>query len=357
MNRQLGFTLIELMIATFIATVLAALLFTSLYQINKFVPALDSLTQMNEKAALVHAQLERDLSGATVPQEYYTRQSGAPAQPAQKEEKGKKGEEQKKAKEAQAPATPTPKKPLEKIFYGTNKNGMLDQLTFITTNPLQVYWSAKAGSAKPRVARVTYSLKEDQAKKGGSKSYSLMRAESSNLEYEIQDKEAKDSKAYVIADGIKSVNVEYTALMPEPQKKESITVDAQKKTQEQTQSKEQQQEKKKKEIKKMKEWLGPQEKEKAAQPPAQGKEGEQEKLPLVPNQIEMTVTFWDTQKRRSFPFSLKMQIMGESPSKQSESRLMDSLKDLMGTAFPPKPPPNTTFASNTPRPSSGRGRG
>ena len=80
------------------------------------------------------------------------------------DEKGKKenDEAEKKKSEAQNEGEKKPKKPLEKVFYSVNKEGNLNQLSFLTTNPLQVYWSSKAGSAKPRIARVLYTLKEEK---------------------------------------------------------------------------------------------------------------------------------------------------------------------------------------------------
>src|SRR5687768_15983012 len=125
-----GFSLIELLIASFIASIIALILFSSLYQINKFIPRVNNLSQNNEKAALVNAQLERDLSGTTAPFEYYLRQKQEekPGQKKQEEEK-KKNEHEKKEKETKEQAEPTQQKkpPLEKIFYGNNKNNMLDQ--------------------------------------------------------------------------------------------------------------------------------------------------------------------------------------------------------------------------------------
>ena len=72
MNKP-GFTLIELLIATFIASILGALLFAALFQMNRFVPRIDQYAEIYEKAALVNAQLERDLSGVTASNEYYYR--------------------------------------------------------------------------------------------------------------------------------------------------------------------------------------------------------------------------------------------------------------------------------------------
>lgn len=218
MNRA-GFTLLELLIATLIASILSALLFAALFQVNRYVPVIDNLTGIYEKAAIVNAQLERDLSGVTAPNEFYARQKKVEpkkGEDAKKESAAKKeDEEKKKAAEAKAEADKEKsKKPLEKIFYGVNKESNLDQLSFITTNSLQVYWSDKAGSAKPRIVRVLYMLKEEPTK-DGKKSYSLIRRESNNLEFDPIAKGGKDISEYVLAEGIKSAQVEYTFFPPE----------------------------------------------------------------------------------------------------------------------------------------------
>ncbi len=89
MNKP-GFTLIELLIATFIASILGVLLFSALYQVNRFVPLVDNTTSIYEKAALINAQLERDLSGATAPNEFYYRQPEPSADAKAKADKEKK---------------------------------------------------------------------------------------------------------------------------------------------------------------------------------------------------------------------------------------------------------------------------
>jgi prepilin-type N-terminal cleavage/methylation domain-containing protein len=77
MNKS-GFTLVELLIATLIAGLLGSLLISAVYQVNRAVPIIDTRSDVYEKAAIVNAQLERDLSGVIAPNEYYVRQKNAP---------------------------------------------------------------------------------------------------------------------------------------------------------------------------------------------------------------------------------------------------------------------------------------
>lgn len=352
-----GFTLIELLIATFIASILGALLFSALYQVNRFVPVVDNTTAIYEKASLINAQLERDFSGTTAPNEFYYRQPEPEKKKKQETEK-KQDEEKKKTEEAkkkeageaesEEKSEKKPKKPLEKIFYSTNKEGNLEQVSFITTNPMQVYWTAKTGSAKPRIARVQYVLKEE---KGTPKSYSLIRKESGNLEFEPITK----AQEQVLAEGIKSLTVEYTYYVPEsPEKpKESKQEEAAKK-----ESAAKAKEPKKRETKKTVEWI-PQ--ERTLREP-QGERGREEpsQLPLTPQIVELKISLWDAQKKRSTPFTFKIRIPADIPEKRESEdvtqKLLGTLREFFTQSFTPPAPTRITQRNqfNLPRGQLGR---
>lgn len=334
MNKP-GFTLIELLIATFIASILGVLLFSALYQVNRFVPVVDNTTGTYEKAALINAQFERDLSGVIAPNEFYYRQ---PEPEKKKKDEEKKKEEAKKKEKESANTKATadeegekkPKKPFEKVFYSTNKEGMLNQLSFITTNPLQVYWSAKSGSAKPRIARVLYQLKED---KGTPKSYSLVRRESSNLEFDSIAKGKEGPQEYVLADGIKSLTAEYTYYVPEKKEKKE-QAEATK-----AEKKEAASEPKKKEVKKTLEWI-PQDKKEGKEEPGK------EQLPLAPQLVELKLALWDAQRKRSTPFTFKIHVQSDIPEKREAEditqKLLGTLREFFTQSFTPPAPTRVT---------------
>ena len=92
----------------------------------------------------------------------------------------------------------------------------------------------------------------------------------------------------VLADGIKSLMVEYTAVISEQEKKE-----VQKETAEKTEKK------KKKETKKVADWLGKKPEESIAGAP-EAAEADKGKLPLVPQIVEFNIAFWDQQKKRKY---------------------------------------------------------
>lgn len=330
-----GFSLIELLVATMIASILMMLLFTAFYQINRFVPVIDNRTTIIEKAALVNAQLEKDFAGIIVPNEFYDRQpkskEKAPAETdAKKDDASKKEADEKKKKQdaadQEADADQKKKKPLEKIFYSVNKSGMLDQLSFITTSSLQVYWGPKSGTAKPRMVRVLYKLKENPAKKDGKKSYSLIRKESSKLEFD----EVEKSLEYVLTDDIKSLTMDYTAVLIEPEKKPSPQAGAQKPAQET---------KPELEIKQLAEW--DQKTQKGASDEA-SKDQNQKQMPLVPQVISVDLSLWDNAKKRSTPFVFTYKIPGEFVLKKSSEdltgKMLGTLKEMFGQIVPPNKP-------------------
>lgn len=318
--KKLGFTLIELLISSAIAAVLTGLLFFAFNQSSKLLPVLDSYDDVYTKATLLNTQLERDLSGAFAPIEFYVRQKKEKEAAAQKQEAEKKeqDEQQKKKAAQQAVETEKPKKevkPLEKLFHGVSKDGMLDYLTFITNNPLAMYWSAKSGSARPRVVRVVYRLEEDKnAAVKSKKSYKLIRQESQNLEFSAFAPGKEGIREYVIADGIKEMKVSYRAFIEQKQEEKKEAP-------------------RKKEVRTFAEWVRKTEEEKESK----------EIVPLIPQITDVAIVFWDYQKKRIFPFEFVVYNRAEIPLTMQEqktgSKLVKMISESASQLFAPKPQP------------------
>lgn len=342
-----GFSLIELLVASLIASILGTLLFTAFYQINRFVPVIDSRTTIIEKAALLNAQLEKDFAGIIVPNEFYDRQpktkEKAPAADAdaKKDSESKKKEaEQKNKKQEEADSEQKKKKPLEKIFYSVNKSGMLDKLSFLTTSSLQVYWGPKSGTAKPRMVRVLYILKENPTKKDGKKSYSLIRKESPKLEFE----EIEKGLEYVLIDNIKSLTMDYTAVLIEPEKKPAPN-QAQKPAQ-----------KPEIEIKQLSEWQALRQASDYAEASSDRQDDKknqnQKQMPLVPQVISLDLSLWDNAKKRSTPFVFTYKVPGEFALKKSTEdlagKMLGTLKEMFGQLTPPTKPTQVAQRQQSP---------
>ena len=157
-----GFILIELLISLVITSLMGVALFNGFAQTNQFTQVVDSFINISSKAAIVHQQLDHDITGICIPFSAVEEEKEAkePEKPEQEPKKEAEARKEDKRKE---------RKPLTHVFFSKNKGELLDTLTFITNNPLQVYWSEKAGEAKPRIARVVYRLEKEEGEEKGKR--------------------------------------------------------------------------------------------------------------------------------------------------------------------------------------------
>jgi len=282
--RAPGFILIEVLLASALAAIIGVLLLASFDQINKSVMSVDSLIDVHSRATLVGRQMEHDIAGAFIPLE---------------DTKNYVEKEDEKA-----PSSVPEQKTLDKIFYGSSRDGQLNILTFITNNPLQVYWSDDIGQAKPCIVRVVYRLEHDGIEKDPKKnSYKLMRQESTNLEFGDFSKDATSSiRAYELARDIKKLSISYKARSSDKDSDTQQKVDTA--------------------------W--------------EGDEGEYEDLPAM---VTIALTLWHTGKRRDTTYTFYVPIMGqgfkqekngqenETPAsgqqQENPSSIMNQLNQLM----------------------------
>jgi len=295
-----GFMLIELIIATLIASMIVGILLTALSQGSRFQIAVDNIVDTSLRIGIVSNQLEKDLMGAFVPVQAERGKKGesgdADEQVAVVDEKktdSKKIDEKKSG-------TKEKKKPLEKIFYSTNKEGNCDQLTFITNNPLVVFVGKDVGVVKPKIVRVHYVLKPEV---GTEHSYALYRQES--LELDLAQPQA--GRQYEIIGGIKSFSVVYTARI---EKKQEAPKGAGGAGEQAAQQKEQP--KVSYEYKTSKDWVSEQKKEDDKQ---------QQEAPRIPYSVEIKIVLWDKQNNKDKEFTVVCEIPVDHMSeKQQESQ-------------------------------------
>jgi len=189
-----GFTLLEVMIATAIASVLSVSLFVALRQTMGFQRATDTIVDAYSKAAVIQNQMERDFMGFFVPIQAYDLASTATPAPGA-----------------------APKKKIEqidRIFFAPRGKEQFQLLSFITTNAMQVYWGKTVGEPKPLVARVVYRLVEQKPEtKEEEISYTLQRQESAHLDFALFEgaPEKQKVRAYDIVTDIKEMKVTYIA--------------------------------------------------------------------------------------------------------------------------------------------------
>ncbi len=194
-----GFTIIEVVLYIALSSVLAGALFSSFWQTNRITSQADRLMDVDMRIPIAFGQLQKDLSGAFVPRYAKKEQSGAVKKPVVKPG----GKPQGKPKK--------PAKILKQIFFSqSTEEGQLDQLTFITCNPLQVY-----GKQTPRIVRVMYQLIPDEKNKG---TFVLQRQESQELDMELFRE--KSPRKYKVIDNIKTGKITFkTPVIKQKQKK------------------------------------------------------------------------------------------------------------------------------------------
>ncbi len=197
MNHR-GFMLVELLIALMISSMLGVLLFNAFSQTNRSVRTTDAITNLSERSSVMRYIMDRDFSGACIPIEGLKKkpkskqEEAQPKAPAQAQEPKKQPENEKKER-----------KPISKIFYGVNKEGMLNTLTFITNNPVR---------SRIALARVVYRLVPEKSPDKRKPSYTLLRQEDGNLHFDAYALDIeKPIYAYELVSGVKKITVTYTA--------------------------------------------------------------------------------------------------------------------------------------------------
>ncbi len=288
-NSLSGFMLIELIVATLIASMVSTVLLTALYQGNKVQAFVDDLISTSERIAIVANQLEKDLAGSFVPVQ---------AEEGDIEEAlsaGEKPDTSQAAQGGQKEGQKKQAKPIEKIFYSTNKNGMLDTLSFVTNNPLVVFVGKDVGTVKPKVVRVQYTVKPEQ---GIKDSYALFRQEGNELDLA----DYKNVRPYEIIGGIKKITVSFTARLEkkEEKKAEQKSHDKQKISYE---------------YKVQPEWISEQKKDKNKQ----ADQKQEPEFPRIPYAVEFKITLWDKLHTKDEEFTIVCEIPVDSLHAQQEN--------------------------------------
>jgi prepilin-type N-terminal cleavage/methylation domain-containing protein len=315
-----GFSLIELMIATALSSMIAALLVTALYQGSRSQTVIDSVFDTSLRVGIVNNILERDLMGAFVPtqarikDEKEDQEDAEDKKASQKKETDTKKTDTKKdqADEKQKVSKPA-EKPLEKIFYGTRKGENLDVLTFITNNPLEVYVGKDSGVAKPKVVRVQYRLQLENEKESKD-TFVLVRQESTELDLS----KFNATRAYEVIGGIKSCVVKYTARMvkKEEQKKNATPpAGAQKEAQQKgakptADTAKQNTPPKTYDYKTMQDWV--------SERPQEDNKKEEETLPRVPYRVEIRIRLWNKKHTKEQEFTLSFELPVDTMGEQKE---------------------------------------
>jgi hypothetical protein len=294
-----GFVIIEILLAATIATMIGGMLFLSLYQITQVATVVENYADVFTRASILRRQLEKDITGTFIPvaaekmeekKTQDTKQAGPQAGLPEKLS-GQQAAQGGKKKE------PVPV--VTHVFYGTQKDDQLDVLTFITNNPMQIYWAPKAGKAKPRIARVVYRLVKDK----NAPVYTLMRQEGYDVYFQTYKEGTQAPRQYPMIEGIKRMTILYGI------KEKNDTQNA----------KDQKDQPQKITYKTVKEWKKNDEQSK------NGKNDKKNELEL-PAFILIKVALWDQQKKRDVSFEFKVSLIAQGKAAPAPVQVQETSK-------------------------------
>ncbi|MGC2310899.1 MAG: prepilin-type N-terminal cleavage/methylation domain-containing protein [Candidatus Babeliaceae bacterium] len=198
-----GFSLIEIVVALALASLLTIVLYTSFEQTKRTTKRMESLEEVSALTMRLYYQLEKDLGGVFVPPSFLvqdkkvTTTSGQPVPEKQEQEK----ESEK----------------LPEVFRVQIK-GEEKEFTFITTNPLLTYQEIK-----PRLVRVMYRIIPSKTREG---TFAFTRRESTEIDLK-KFLERGDENVFTIMDEITKITFRFMVLDPEQkeEKKELVSWD------------------------------------------------------------------------------------------------------------------------------------
>lgn len=218
-----AFSFIELIVALFIASMMSLVLFQALNRATSSLQSTDSLSAATMNIVGFYDRMERDISGAFIPE------MGDPELVARAIQKVKQKQQEKsfiqqatqgakqqppaakqeQKEEPQDPALTLKNVQVKKVFVYAGKGDIFETFTLVTCNPMQRYHKSV-----PRIARVTYSIKEDPHHR---RTYILSRKESQKLGFDAD----KNARSYVLLRNIKTLRMEFLAPVRESEEKEN----------------------------------------------------------------------------------------------------------------------------------------
>jgi prepilin-type N-terminal cleavage/methylation domain-containing protein len=211
-----GFTLVEVLIATAIASLLMVTMFFSYDQLNRSVRKTADIVDIFDAAILVDYMLSKDISGAFIPvqalPEKKDQKKGASAKDESAASEDKKEDKQASPDSAGGNKDQSKVQILKDPFVSKNSGDQLQMLSFITANSMQAYWSGDVGEPKPHCVRIVYTLKEKKEKMQKRPLYTLYRQEGSKLELDPYIKAEQPSDRYVLADNVVSCKLTFVVI-------------------------------------------------------------------------------------------------------------------------------------------------
>lgn len=209
-----GYSLLELTIGIFLASMLAITLFQSVRNTTTTVELADDIMDLDMRVAIFHNQFARDTIGIFVPEQFpqeapSQETAKQPVKPGEKASSSAKAPADRPAEKEEKPEADQQQAKLpDKLFYSINEHGQLSEFTFITTNPVSVYEKATNVTVKPRMVRVQYRLLPDDQH---DNAFTLYRQEVDSLEASALDKKAATPvRMYPLMHNIKKMTLSFS---------------------------------------------------------------------------------------------------------------------------------------------------
>jgi prepilin-type N-terminal cleavage/methylation domain-containing protein len=304
-----GFSLIELVVALLISSLLTLSLFQLLQQTRKAVRRITNVIAIDEPFIALYNQLEKDITGMFAPNS-----SVEAYREKDKKEKAEKDEKKAEKKEEKSQEKPEPKKELKPIKDVFVLDAKKEQIfwSFITTGGLQVLDSEGTIVPQPALKRVVYMLEKDPQRPDV---YRFMyRFSALNLDLNAF-KGADFTPSYELISGIKRLEIELT-LFEIPEKTEAAPPG----------KKEQPAPEKKQPLK-----------------PATVKEWQEEEIwkkykTLIPAYVKIKGDIADA-TGVEYPFEFMFKVYAYRPYKQKEQTLFEAIEEIAKSIFKSKGSP------------------
>jgi len=326
-----GFILLEVLVSIMISSMIFMSLMGALFQLSKARVSVDDSIDVYTRVTTIVNLMQQDFQGSMIPVQAEVAQEKKQTpvgQPQQKNEPQVEKQEAPQTTEQQAGAQEKTK-PVKDIFYSSIKDNNVAMISCITNNPTTVYWSERAGKAKPRVMRIVYTLVPDPAHK---ESFLLKRQEGSELDLDAyKNSEKPIARAYEIAEGIKQFKITYLYLEKkeeaQPQQEKGIPQGKQKEapTKEQPQKKEPAP---KPDYKAKADWLSDAEEK---------KDQKSQKDPLFPSHMVVSLLMFNSTYKTESPFEFVVTLDANEAQqlKQAQMRYKQEAQNASAGAQKP----------------------
>lgn len=207
MSSRPGFSLLELLVAIAVSSIVAVALFQAYQQATQSLARVNGVSSTYTNMITSFARLEADLTGAIVPP--YGDPDLAKKPTAEKAKKEAPQQQKDKQEKKEPDQDKQADNAVKKVFIYETENGQLKRLSFITRNPTHPY-----KEQIPCIVRVTYTLQKDPA---SPSEFILLRAQTAKLEL---DDSKEPGHPYVILRHIKKCSCKLQAIDIEELKKQ-----------------------------------------------------------------------------------------------------------------------------------------